>query len=500
MIESRFVFLSRRDTYGSYLAPSVRAFSLSSSFQSSPHVCLFHVPLFWLQASSRLTLSRFSSLQVREEGMYKACKNPKEIIIVLKNGLRVAAKSWGDASSPQKAMALHGWMDNAGSFDTLGPYLGGAGLYVVSIDFIGHGRSQHVPPETEPYFMNYVLQVIDVAHALGWESFNLIAHSMGAAVATLVASVAPEMVRSMVLFDALGPISSRVSSAKQLEDAIRDRRIFLNRKPKIYPSVSDAIHKLRENNPDIAEASAKNIVTRGTHQVEGGVQFCHDPRLLAKSMTVFREPDVLDYLTRIRCPVLLLWAQGTVDRYKFNTPVLSSSSAPQPSLSSSQVTSSPSSPSSSSPSPIGARAYDHPDARSDFSSNPSDSSSNDKDSSSSSNLSSRPEQVTPSLPLPRHDTTEQRPEVENPKNSFNASSDATSSSSSSSPSSSADSSASASDGTYMGLMAQLFDRRMAEIQFLTKVVLPGTHHVHSDSPLTVLPHVLPFLLPTKAKL
>lgn len=422
--------------------------------------------------------------------MYKACKNAKEIIIVLKNGLRVAGKSWGDPTSPQKAMALHGWMDNAGSFDTLGPYLGGAGLYVVSIDFIGHGRSQHVPPETEPYFMNYVLQVIDVAHALGWESFNLIAHSMGAAVATLVASVAPEMVRSMVLFDALGPISSRVSSAKQLEDAIRDRRIFLNRKPKIYPSVSDAIKKLRENNPDIAESSAKNIVTRGTHQVEGGVQFCHDPRLLAKSMTVFREADVLDYLTRIRCPVLLLWAQGTVDRYKFNTPILSSNSSSQTTATSSSTPSSPSSSSSSSPSALGARAYDHPDARSDFS-------SSEADSTPSHPSSNTPEHVAPSLPLPRHDTTEQRPEVENPKNSFNASSDLPPSSSPSSPS---DSTPPASDSSYMGLMAQLFDRRMAEIQFLTKVVLPGTHHVHSDSPLTVLPHVLPFLLPTKAKL
>lgn len=427
---------------------------------------------------------------------YGVCKNPKEIVVILKNGLRVAGKTWGDPKCGQKAMALHGWMDNAGSFDTLGPYLGGAGLFVVAIDFIGHGRSQHVPQETEPYFMNYVLQVIDVAHALGWESFNLIAHSMGAAVATLVASVVPDMVRSMVLFDALGPISSRVSSAKQLEDAIRDRRIFLNRKPKLYASVSDAVRKLRENNPDIAEASAKNIVTRGTHQMEGGFQFCHDPRLLAKSMTVFRENDVLEHLARIRCPVLLLWAQGTVDRYKFNTPVLSPSTSSISSTNGNNNT-------TETTSPLGARVYDHPDARSDFSS------SNSNPSNNASNATNTP--TLPSTPLTRHDTTNQRPEVENPKDSEAVSNNLSSSisnpstaspptSSSQSSSPPAPSSDSISDSTYMGLMAQLFDRRMAEIQFLTKVVLPGTHHVHSDSPVTVLPHLLPFLLPTKAKL
>lgn len=413
---------------------------------------------------------------------YATCKNAKEIVIVLKNGLRVAAKTWGSTTSSVRVLALHGWMDNASSFDTVAPYLGGAGMYVVAIDFIGHGRSQHVPPETEPYFMNYVLQVIDVAYALGWESLHLFAHSMGAAVATLVASVAPEMVRSMVLFDALGPISSKVSSAKQLEDAIRDRRIYLNRKPKLYSTVPEAIKKLRENNPEIAEHTAKNIVTRGTNQVEGGFVFCHDPRLLAKSMTVFRENDVLDFLQRIRCPILLLWAQGTVDRYKFSSAYPSSPSSPSPSSSSSSSSShSHSSHSSSARSPnnassVHSKAYAHPDA--DPLPPPFKPSSH-----------SLPEQFQ-SANIPIQDTTAQRPEVDPPSDPSSSYSSSSSSSDSSSPV----------DSSPMGQLASTFDRRMAEIQFLTKVVVPGTHHVHSDSPLTVLPYVLPFLLPAKAKL
>jgi pimeloyl-ACP methyl ester carboxylesterase len=376
-------------------------------------------------------------------------KPAKEIVILLKNGLRVAAKTWGSSESAIRVMALHGWMDNAGTHDTVAPYLAGAGMYVVAIDFIGHGRSQHVPPETEPYFMNYVLQVIDTAHALGWESFHLFAHSMGAAVASLVAAVAPSMVRSMVLFDAIGPVSSKVSSAKQLEDAIRDRRMYLNRKPKLYSTVQDAITKLRENNADIAEHTAKNIVTRGTIQVEGGFQFCHDPRLLAKSMTVFRESDVLDYLQRIRCPVLLVWAQGTVDRYK-----LTSTHSVPPVIATQMA----------SPSGTGVvtGAGKETTQKTDNMTNEAQNTQN----------------VNPPSNVPLQDTTAQRPEVQNPKVPTKEDE----------------------PHPIMGLMAPMFDRRMAEIQFLTKITVPGTHHVHSDDPLTVLPHVLSFLCPLKAKL
>jgi pimeloyl-ACP methyl ester carboxylesterase len=387
----------------------------------------------------------------------QAMPSPTEIVIKLKNGLRVAGKSWGNPSCPTKVMALHGWMDNSGTHDSVAPHLAKAGMNVVAIDFIGHGRSQHVPPETEPFFLNYVLQVIDTAYALGWESFHIFAHSMGAGVASLVASVAPEMVRSMVLFDALGPISSKVSSAKQLEDAIRDRRQYLNRAIKLYPSLEACISKLRENNTDIAEHTARAIVSRGTIQVEGGYQFCHDPRLLAKSMTVFREPDVLDYLQRIRCPVLVIWAQETIDRYKMNPNIKSPlSPALAGVLGQAAPSASPkgSSNSSSLPLPSSAPVIDP------------------------TLTVAGPEISVPCQPPPV-DTTSQRPEIENPRN-------APKPASSSAPA--------------LGFMAVTMDCRMAEIQHLTKVVVPGSHHVHSDNPEVVLPYVIPFLLPQKAKL
>ena len=45
-------------------------------------------------------------------------------------------------------LALHGWLDNAGSFDTLAPQLVAAcpRHALLCLDYPGHGRSSHLPP------------------------------------------------------------------------------------------------------------------------------------------------------------------------------------------------------------------------------------------------------------------------------------------------------------------------------------------------------------------
>jgi pimeloyl-ACP methyl ester carboxylesterase len=79
-------------------------------------------------------------------------------------------------------------------------------MEIVAIDFIGHGKSAHLPRECDPSAMYYVTQVLDVAQALGWPSFHLLAHSMGAAVASMVAGTVPSVVESAVLVEALGTL------------------------------------------------------------------------------------------------------------------------------------------------------------------------------------------------------------------------------------------------------------------------------------------------------
>ena len=69
---------------------------------------------------------------------------PQEIKIKLPfTGINVSAKIWGPENGAP-IIALHGWLDNADSFQGLAPWLNNYRL--ISIDLPGHGLSDHIPP------------------------------------------------------------------------------------------------------------------------------------------------------------------------------------------------------------------------------------------------------------------------------------------------------------------------------------------------------------------
>ena len=100
-----------------------------------------------------------------------------------------------------QVLALHGWLDNAASFNRITPLL--ADCRVVAIDQRGHGLSDHL---RRPYHIwDGVPDVIGVLDALGWDKAILLGHSMGAAVATLFAGAYPDRVKQLWLIEGLGP-------------------------------------------------------------------------------------------------------------------------------------------------------------------------------------------------------------------------------------------------------------------------------------------------------
>nr|XP_015215180.1 PREDICTED: serine hydrolase-like protein 2 [Lepisosteus oculatus] len=66
----------------------------------------------------------------------------------------IAAKDWGPRDG-RPVLCLHGWSDNAGSFDRLIPLLP-ADCRCVAIDFPGHGLSTHRPAGVLYTFPAYV--------------------------------------------------------------------------------------------------------------------------------------------------------------------------------------------------------------------------------------------------------------------------------------------------------------------------------------------------------
>lgn len=90
-----------------------------------------------------------------------------------------SAKMWGPTDG-QPVFALHGWLDNAGTFDNLIPLLP-QNLQIVAVDTVGHGLSDHFPPDVAYNFFDSLLAIERFAKLLKWEKFSFIGHSMGAA-------------------------------------------------------------------------------------------------------------------------------------------------------------------------------------------------------------------------------------------------------------------------------------------------------------------------------
>lgn len=232
------------------------------------------------------------------------------------HGLRLGVKRWGRAGGAP-VLALHGWLDNAASFDGLAPLL--PELDLVALDLPGHGHSQHRAPGENYHFIDWVVVLFEAADALGFSRFSLLGHSMGAAVAALAAGAVPERIERLALLEGLGPFT-------RTDDEYPDRvRATLNGRARgelpahLYRDASDAATRLRQVLTDLSQASAERLTARGTRTVKGGVVWRSDPRLRWPTPQSFNEGQVQAFLRRITADSLLVRAR---DGYPFDQGML----------------------------------------------------------------------------------------------------------------------------------------------------------------------------------
>jgi len=230
---------------------------------------------------------------------------PEELEIVVP-GLRLAARAWGPADAPPM-LCLHGWLDNAASFDRLLPLL--SGRRFVALDLPGHGLSEHRGPGATYGFLDTVADVAMAVHALGWARYGLLGHSLGAGVAATLAGTQPDRVDALVCIEGLGPMSEAAEHApERFAKSIADQIDKADRKPVVHASVDDAVARLGASFARLSPAAARILCARGLVATAGGVTWRTDPRLRWASRARLVEAQVLAFLAAIRCPALLVRA------------------------------------------------------------------------------------------------------------------------------------------------------------------------------------------------
>ncbi|WP_298626775.1 alpha/beta hydrolase [uncultured Legionella sp.] len=232
-------------------------------------------------------------------------------------GLTIAYKTWGNPQHPP-IVALHGWLDNANSFDYLAQHLQD-NYYFIAVDLPGHGHSSHLPLGSNYHFIDSIFLVIQIINALKLNKVHLLGHSMGACLGSLVAGVAPERFLSLSLIEGLGPFSSPEETAcKQLShylDVLTQKKI---KKPKGYPKF-DSAALARAIKGYVSLDIAKLLCERGVKEENGLYYWRHDRRLLEPSPLRMTELQILSCLKNIKAKTYLLWAS---EGFSFDTELM----------------------------------------------------------------------------------------------------------------------------------------------------------------------------------
>ncbi|TQM16670.1 epoxide hydrolase [Pseudoxanthomonas sp. 3HH-4] len=211
----------------------------------------------------------------------------------------------GDGDGP-RVLALHGWLDNAASFIPLAAHL--PGVELVAPDLPGHGRSAHLAPGAEYTSGVAVNAVLDIADALGWETFSLLGHSMGAGIASLVATSVPDRVRRLVVIEALGGLTETVErTADRWREAIAAARALPGKQLRVFTDLAAPVRARMQAN-QLSEPAARLLVERGVRPVEGGFVWSSDPRLTLPTPQRLSEAQLARLVAGIECPTTVIYA------------------------------------------------------------------------------------------------------------------------------------------------------------------------------------------------
>ncbi|XP_043296817.1 serine hydrolase-like protein 2 isoform X2 [Cervus canadensis] len=193
----------------------------------------------------------------------------------------IAAKAWGSHQAAP-VLCLHGWLNNANSFDRLIPLLP-KDFHYVAMDFGGHGLSSHYSQGFPYYHQNFVSEVRRVAAALKWNRFSLLGHSFGGTVGGMFSCIFPEMVDKLILLDAL-PV---VLDTNEMDNLLTYKRraiehvlqVEASRKPAQVVSPEEMLQWFLKNNSHVGEENGKHLLQRGTTQAATGVWLNRDRRI-----------------------------------------------------------------------------------------------------------------------------------------------------------------------------------------------------------------------------
>jgi pimeloyl-ACP methyl ester carboxylesterase len=222
-------------------------------------------------------------------------------------------KWWGPRDK-QPVLAIHGWQDNAGSFDRLASLLP-PHIAVLCIDLPGHGLSSPYPKGSF-YYVHWdgLFVVRRIVMYFKWEKITIIGHSLGGAVGFLYAASYPDETEKLICLDVASPVFADINDVVDMTRKGIDK--FL--KYENYTKEDEPCYQYEEmldimlfgHSGSLTLASSEILMERGSYKdpVTNNYLFTRDVRLLSL-IPVIPPAVALEYAANITCKVLNIKAK-----------------------------------------------------------------------------------------------------------------------------------------------------------------------------------------------
>ena len=237
-------------------------------------------------------------------------------------GLSVHARVHGPEAGPPVVL-LHGWLDQAGSFDPLAALLAARGFKAIALDLRGHGDSSWAGAGAYYHLVEYLGDLDGALVALGVtqsgksggsgaQPVRLVGHSLGATIALLYAAARPGRLLHATLLDG---IPMRVGAA-EVPDRMADWLDDLQkpRLRKTVASIEEAAERLRARSAGLRTEASLHLARGGVSPdpTQGGaLAWKWDPWLRGHSPLPITEQLRGPLYAQVVTPLLLVRAGTT---------------------------------------------------------------------------------------------------------------------------------------------------------------------------------------------
>ncbi|WP_133181330.1 alpha/beta fold hydrolase [Shewanella decolorationis] len=231
---------------------------------------------------------------------------PKNQVEFVLPHIKLSGRLWGAKDKPL-LLALHGWLDNANSFEPLAEYL--PHYQILAIDWPGHGFSAHRPGHYPLHWIDYLYDLDALLTILPQKPLAIVGHSLGGIIASAYTATFPEKVNKLILIEALSPLFESATQAKtRLRKSFYQHEKLLAQKHKqlkVYDSMDTAV-KARVHLTGLAESWCRLLLERNMQPTTDGVAWRSDPRLRLDSpmRLTFEQVDAL--MQHVSVPTLLI--------------------------------------------------------------------------------------------------------------------------------------------------------------------------------------------------